>query len=95
MAWFLFIDESGHDRKASPYEVLAGVAINDRVVSDVVRQLQEAEVRCPSANRADEEKKAMKRRSAPKPPLRIVVTPPNFVKRNFAAATWANEAIDG
>ena len=27
MAWFLFLDESGHDREASPYEVLAGVAI--------------------------------------------------------------------
>lgn len=46
MAWFLFIDESGHDRKASPYEVLAGVAIRDRVVSDVVQRLREAEQRC-------------------------------------------------
>ena len=46
MAWFLFIDESGHARKASPYEVLAGVAIQDRVVSDVISQLQEAESRC-------------------------------------------------
>ncbi len=46
MAWFLFIDESGHDRKASPYEVLAGVAIQDRVVSSVITQLQEAEFRC-------------------------------------------------
>ncbi len=42
MAWFLFIDESGHDRKASPYEVLAGAAIQDRVVSSVISQLQEA-----------------------------------------------------
>ena len=42
MAWFRFIDESGHDRKASPYEVLAGVAIQDRVVSGVISQLQEA-----------------------------------------------------
>jgi hypothetical protein len=30
MAWVLFIDESGHDRKASPYEVLAGIAVRDR-----------------------------------------------------------------
>ena len=51
--------------------------------------------RMPSENRAGGEKKAMKRGSAPKPPLRIVVTPPNFVKRNFAAATWSNEATDG
>ena len=46
MAWLLFIDESGHDRMASPYEVLAGVAIQDRVVSEVIRRLHEAEFRC-------------------------------------------------
>ena len=45
MAWFLFIDGSGHDRKASPYEVLAGVAIRDQYVRDVIRQLHEAEIR--------------------------------------------------
>ena len=46
MAWLLFVDESGHDRMASPYEVLAGVAIRDRVVSDLIRRLHEAEFRC-------------------------------------------------
>ena len=51
--------------------------------------------RMPSENRTGGEKKAMKRCSAPKPPPRIVVTPPNFVKCNFAATPWANEAIDG
>ena len=30
VAWVLFIDESGHDRKASPYVVLAGIAVRDR-----------------------------------------------------------------
>ena len=45
MAWLLFIDESGHDGKASPYEVLAGVAIQDRYVRDVISQLHEAEIR--------------------------------------------------
>ena len=29
MAWVLFIDETGHDRKASPYEALAGIAVRD------------------------------------------------------------------
>ena len=46
MAWLLFIDESGHDRMVSPYEVLAGVAIRDRVVSEAIRRLHEAEFRC-------------------------------------------------
>ena len=45
MAWFLFIDESGHDRVESPYEVLAGVAIQDRAVREVIAQLHEAETR--------------------------------------------------
>ena len=43
MAWFLFIDESGHDRVASPYEVLAGVAIQDRALRELVGCLHDAE----------------------------------------------------
>lgn len=45
MAWFLFIDESGHDRTASPYEVLAGIAVEDRTVRTVISRLHEAETR--------------------------------------------------
>ena len=45
MAWLLFIDESGHDRAASPYEVLAGVAIRDQAVRELIERLHEAEVR--------------------------------------------------
>lgn len=44
MAWFLFIDESGHDRKASPYEVLAGVAIQDRFLWSLVKELHTTEL---------------------------------------------------
>ena len=43
MAWLLFIDESGHDRKASPYEVLAGVAVHDRDLSNLIAALHTAE----------------------------------------------------
>jgi len=43
MAWFLFIDESGHDRRASPYEVLAGIAIQDRDLWNLVVALHHAE----------------------------------------------------
>ena len=43
MAWFLLIDESGHDRVASPYEVLAGVAIQDRALRELVDCLHDAE----------------------------------------------------
>ena len=45
MAWFLFIDESGHDRKASPYEVLAGVTVQDRDLWNQINALHAAELR--------------------------------------------------
>ncbi len=45
MAWLLFVDESGHDHGASPYEVLAGVAIQDRIVREVIDRMRDAEIR--------------------------------------------------
>lgn len=45
MAWFLFVDESGQDRGASPYEVLAGVAVEDRVLWNLIVDVHEAEER--------------------------------------------------
>jgi hypothetical protein len=45
MAYFLFIDESGHDRKASPYEVLAGVAVEDRDLWNLVQALHDSEIK--------------------------------------------------
>jgi hypothetical protein len=44
MAWFLFIDESGQDHKESPYEVLAGVAIEDCGLWDLIQELHDAEI---------------------------------------------------
>lgn len=44
MAWFLFIDESGQDHKESPYEVLAGVAIEDEDLWNLVKELHDAEL---------------------------------------------------
>jgi hypothetical protein len=45
MAHFLFIDESGQDHKASPYEVLAGVAIEDRDLWNLIKAIQDSEQR--------------------------------------------------
>lgn len=45
MAYFLFIDESGHDRKASPYEVLAGVAVRDSSLWRLIQDIHDQEVR--------------------------------------------------
>jgi len=45
MAYFLFIDESGQDHRDSPYEVLAGVAVEDRDLWNLIQSIQAAEIR--------------------------------------------------
>lgn len=45
MAYFLFIDESGQDHHESPYEVLAGIAVEDRDLWNLIQALREAELR--------------------------------------------------
>ncbi len=62
MAYFLFVDESGQDHKESPYEVLAGVAVEDRDLWNLVCALREAEERFFGARytRDDGELKAKK-----------------------------------
>lgn len=44
MAYFLFIDESGQDRRESPYEVLAGVAVQDAKLWPLIQAIQQSEV---------------------------------------------------
>ncbi len=43
MAYLLFIDESGQDHHESPYEVLAGAAVHDTHVWNLVCDIQDAE----------------------------------------------------
>ena len=45
MAYFLFLDESGLDRRESPYEVIAGIAVEDRDVWNLIDTIKEAEDR--------------------------------------------------
>ena len=44
MAFVLFIDESGQDRRESPYEVLGGVAIEDSKIWSLITALQHTEL---------------------------------------------------
>ena len=44
MSWSFFIDESGQDRRDSPHEVLASVAVEDRKIWPLIRQLADAQV---------------------------------------------------
>ncbi|MEO5327018.1 MAG: DUF3800 domain-containing protein [Magnetococcus sp. THC-1_WYH] len=43
MSWLLFIDESGQDQGASPYEVLAGVAVEDRQIWPLIQKIGTAQ----------------------------------------------------
>lgn len=43
MAWLLFVDESGTDGRESPYEVLAGLAIEDRELWPLIQALKAAQ----------------------------------------------------
>ena len=45
MAYFLFIDESGQDHRDSPYEVLAGLAVKDADLWNLIIAVQAAEMR--------------------------------------------------
>lgn len=43
MAWFLFLDESGHDHKKMPYEVRGGIALQDSQLWPFTRNVQQLE----------------------------------------------------
>lgn len=43
VSWAFFIDESGQDQRDSPYEVLAGVAVEDRELWRLIRQISDAQ----------------------------------------------------
>jgi hypothetical protein len=44
MSLFLFVDESGQDQRESPYEVLAGVSVEDRDLWNLITALHASEI---------------------------------------------------
>ncbi len=46
MSYFLFIDESGQDRRESPCEVLAGIALRDKTLWPFIKKVHETEEDC-------------------------------------------------
>jgi len=44
MAYFLFVDESGQDQRESPYEVLAGVTVEDQKLCPLILALRQTEI---------------------------------------------------
>lgn len=53
MSWLLFLDESGHDHKNTPYEVRGGVALQDRKVWPFIRAVSGLELNCYGVRLAD------------------------------------------
>jgi hypothetical protein len=43
LSWFLFVDESGQDGRNSPYEVLAGLAVEDRQLWRLIQALKRSQ----------------------------------------------------
>lgn len=100
MGWFLFVDESGQDRRHSPYEVLAGVAIEDRQLWRLIQALKESQndhfgIRLFDAYGAEAKGQKLLRRktykhAGQKPPLAI------DLRKNLAFAALTNgNAVEG
>jgi hypothetical protein len=45
VSYLLFVDESGHDQRESPYEVLAGLAIEDRDLWNLISAIDQVQER--------------------------------------------------
>ena len=46
MSWLLFLDESGHDHRSTPYEVRGGIALRDAKLWPFVRSMKDLEIAC-------------------------------------------------
>ncbi len=44
MGYFLFIDESGQDRREAPYEVLAGISVQDSELWNLIQRIHSLEI---------------------------------------------------
>ena len=66
MSYLLFVDESGHDQRESPYEVLAGIVIEDSDLWPLICEVQSLEETCFGCRYADDRelkgKKILKRK---------------------------------
>lgn len=62
MTQLLFLDESGHDLKDSPYEVLAGIAVEDRDLWNLICAVQQSEETHFGRRYADQERELKAKR---------------------------------
>jgi hypothetical protein len=93
VSYLLFIDESGVDRQESPYEVLAGVAIHDRKLWDLIRRVQKAELECFGRRYAPEERETKAKALLKKKTFRLAAQLPAIEpkERKNLACSCLNE----
>ncbi len=92
MAFFLFIDESGQDRKDSPYEVLAGIVIQDHDLWNLIRLTHDVEAECFQGRYRDEGREIKARTFLNRKTFRLASQLPPIPERE--GATLARQALN-
>ncbi|HVY75900.1 MAG TPA: DUF3800 domain-containing protein [Puia sp.] len=92
MAYFLFIDESGQDHRESPYEVLAGFAIEDKVLWKFISEVHDIEMGCFGRKYSLEEREAKGRKFLKRKTYKLAaqMDPIDLFER----AEWSKEALE-
>lgn len=92
MAYFLFIDESGHDHHDSPYEVLAGIAIQDADLWKFIKDAQEVEMACFGRRYRMEGREIKAKKFLNRKTFRLAeqLDPIDLVQRSI----WARQALE-
>lgn len=83
MAYILFLDESGHDFRESPYEVIAGIAVEDKSIWNLIREIHLLEesifgTRYSNGKRELKARKLLKRKT-----FRLASQLPTFVQEDM------------
>jgi len=92
MAYFLFIDESGQDHHDSPYEVLAGVAIQDTELWKFIKDVHDIELNCFGRRYRLDGREIKAKKFLNKKTFRLAnqLDPINLLERT----EWAKQALD-
>jgi hypothetical protein len=83
MAYILFLDESGHDFRESPYEVIAGIAVEDKSIWNLIREIHLLEESIFGIRYSDGDREMKARKLLKKKTFRLAAQLPNFEKEEL------------
>lgn len=78
MAYILFLDESGHDFRESPYEVIAGIAVEDKSIWNLIREIHLLEENIFGIRYSNGERELKARKLLKKKTFRLAAQLPKF-----------------